>query len=311
MVKGYFHLSNEERTSKEMMSKLAQSILIFILAGFIAYLAYFSSHVLHIIPSFLVDPIYAIILLVGGFLITRIINAIISRTVDPTLGRTRGRGAKNFFEIIIAILVLVSIFAIFGFNITSWLIGAGFIGIVLGLAAQQVLGNIFAGVSLLASRPFEIGDRITLVTTSYGMTGSSYSHENMPNGFSGVVQDVGIFYTKLTLDDGIPVVLPNSAVIASLVMNHTRVQLRVVRIRMDLDKKIPFNDFKTQLTSLFQSKPNELIEPSSVHVDMVDVGLTTYQVAIWVWSKSRLEEPVKTILIQYALEVQVRFSNSP
>jgi small conductance mechanosensitive channel len=302
-------MNKEEHTSsREMMGKFAQSILIFILAGAIAYLAYFSSHFMHIIPTFLVDPIYAIILLAGGFLITRVINAIISKTIDPTLGRTRGRGAKNFFQLIIAILVLVSIFAIFGFNITSWLIGAGFIGIVLGLAAQQVLGNIFAGVSLLASRPFEIGDRITLVTTSYGMTGSSYSHENMPNGFSGVVQDVGIFYTKLTLDDGIPVVLPNSAVIASLVMNHTRVQLRTVRIRMDLDKKIRFDDFKSQISSLLQSKPNDLIEPSSVHVEMVDVGQTTYQVAIWAWSKSRLEEPVKTVLIQYALEVQARLS---
>ena len=132
----------------------------------------------------------------------------------------------------------------------------------------------------------------------------------MPNGFSGMVQDVGIFYTKLTLDDGIPVVLPNSAVIASLVMNHTRVQLRTVRIRMDLDKKIRFDDFKSQISSLIHSKPNDLIEPSSDHVEMVDVGQTTYQVAIWVWSKSRLEEPVKTILIQYALEVQARFSDS-
>ncbi len=291
-----------------MVRDFLQTLLIVIVSAVVAYFAYFYSKVYPVIPTAYVSPIYAIIVLVGGYLLTRIMNAIIARTVEPTLGRTRGRGAKNFFQIVAGILVLIAIFAVFGYNFTSWLVGAGFIGIVLGLAAQQVLGNIFAGVSLLASRPFEIGDRITLSPSSFGIISSSYAHEDRVNGFTGTIQDVGIFYTKMSLDEGTPVVLPNSVVIGSLVFNHSLVKRKTVRIRIDLDKRIKFSDFKSQLIALVQSKPNEIIDPSSLHVDLIDVSVSTYQVVVWVWANSVYEEPVKTVLIQYALEIRERLA---
>jgi Small-conductance mechanosensitive channel len=44
------------------------------------------------------------------------------------------------------------------------LAAGGFAGLVLGLASQDVLSNIFGGIMLLISRPYKIGDRITLST---------------------------------------------------------------------------------------------------------------------------------------------------
>ncbi len=165
------------------------------------------------IPLDYLEPIYAIIIIITVYVWIQIGTAIIEKVFEPTIGITRAHGLKNLFYVVAAIIIVVVISAVFNYNLSGILIGAGFAGIVLGLAAQQVLGNIFAGLSLLASRPFEIGDRITLVTASYSLMGETYSHEALLNGFTGTVTDVTIFFTKMDLDNGIPAVFPNSVVV--------------------------------------------------------------------------------------------------
>lgn len=96
-------------------------------------------------PQDYVLPLYVIIVLVGGYLAIRIVNGIIERVVEPTLGVTRARGVKNLFEFIAAIVLVIFVFTVLGVNLTAALIGAGFLGIVLGLAAQQVLGTSSQG----------------------------------------------------------------------------------------------------------------------------------------------------------------------
>src|SRR5207253_5017717 len=67
------------------------------------------------------------------------------------------------------------------------------------------------------------------------------------NGFTGIVQDVGIFLTHVLLDAGTPAVFPNSVIISSLIINHSRVIWRVVRVRIDLDKvKMNFSRFRSR-----------------------------------------------------------------
>ena len=70
----------------------------------------------------------------------------------------------------------MTVFSISGVNIGNALLGAGFIGIVLGLAAQTVIGNFFAGLMLFASRPFYIGDRVALIIWQYGKFPPKLSH---------------------------------------------------------------------------------------------------------------------------------------
>ena len=287
-----------------MRKSFVESILIIIAAFLIAYIVYYYSSVQKVIPTAFDLPVFAVITLVTGYLIIRIISAIIWRVATPELGVTRGEGVKNFFQIVAVIFLVAVVFGLFGFNLTNWLVGAGFLGIVLGLAAQQVLGNIFAGIAMLFARPFDIGDRITLITAGYGLIWPSYSHEALASGYTGIVKDIGIFYTRVTGDEGVPTVLPNSVVIGSLVFNHTRVVERSVRVRMDLDKNTDYKEFKNELLAAFELKHKETITPEKSNIEIVDVGLSTYQVVITVWSTSPFEEPVKTLIIQDAMDVQ-------
>jgi small conductance mechanosensitive channel len=280
-------------------------IVFAVAAGFVVSVLQFKGYM----PAEYALPIYAIIVLVAGYAWIMIVTEIIEKIVEPTLGVTRAHGIKNIFYVVAAIILIVVISAIFNFNLTGILVGAGFAGIVLGLAAQQVLGNIFGGLSLLASRPFDIGDRITIVTPSFGLLGESYSHEALLNGFTGVVTDITIFFTKMDLDSGTPAVLPNSVVVGSMAVNHSKISLRSVRVRMDLDKRVDFITFKRRF--LEEIKKFDDVDPEKSQVQTVDVGANTYQVVMIVWTRNRYEEPVKTVIIQNAIKIQTELTPPP
>ncbi|MDA4131115.1 MAG: mechanosensitive ion channel, partial [Thaumarchaeota archaeon] len=96
------------------------------------------------IPSEYLQPIYVLIIVITGYIWIRIITSILEKVVEPTLGVTKTHGIKNLFYIIASIIIIAIISSVYNLNLGGVLIGAGFAGIVLGLAAQQVLGNIFA-----------------------------------------------------------------------------------------------------------------------------------------------------------------------
>ena len=84
------------------------------------------------------------------------------------------------------------------------LLGGALTGVLVGIAAQQVLANFFAGIVLLVVRPFTIADEIVLKS---GPLGGEYE---------GIVTDMGLFYVKLQTKTG-PAALPNSGVLASAI----------------------------------------------------------------------------------------------
>ncbi len=88
---------------------------------------------------------------------------------------------------------------------TTWLASVGVVSVVLGLAAQNTLGNLVAGISLLLYRPFNLGDRLQ-VTAPSGLE-------------TGVVESLNLGYTVLRTSDNRRVVIPNSAMASQTSIN--------------------------------------------------------------------------------------------
>jgi small-conductance mechanosensitive channel len=89
-------------------------------------------------------------------------------------------------------------------NVGSLLLGGAVTGVVVGIAAQQSLGNVFAGVVLLLSRPFTVGDDIRL--RSGALAGE----------LNGRVTGMGLTYVALLTEEG-PMSVPNAQVLAAAV----------------------------------------------------------------------------------------------
>jgi len=111
-------------------------------------------------------------------------------------------------------LVLLTIW---GLQLGGLLVGAGFLGIVLGFAARQTLGSLIAGFVLMFSRPFTIGDWVEV------------------GDREGIVTDITIFNTRLENFDGEFVILPNDKVSNSAITNRSRKGLLRLRIDVGID----------------------------------------------------------------------------
>lgn len=99
------------------------------------------------------------------------------------------------------LVIIFSFFGVLGLSLTHLLVGAGLVGVVLGIAAQQSLGNIFAAVVLLFARPFVVGDTIQIRSGAIGT-------------LQVTVLGIGLTYVTVKTDDGI-LKVPNSIVLGS------------------------------------------------------------------------------------------------
>jgi len=84
------------------------------------------------------------------------------------------------------------------------LLGGALTGIIIGIAAQQSLGNIFAGIVLLLARPFNVGDDIRIRSGALG------------GELLGAVSGMGLTYVTLVTADG-PLSVPNSVLLAAAI----------------------------------------------------------------------------------------------
>jgi small-conductance mechanosensitive channel len=98
----------------------------------------------------------------------------------------------------------ISVCDLAGLELRQLLVGGAITGIILGLAAQPVLSNLFAGLVLLFARPYVPGQRVRVMSGAL----------NGPH--VGVIVSAGLLYTVLDTDSG-PLNIPNSSLLASAV----------------------------------------------------------------------------------------------
>lgn len=126
------------------------------------------------------------------------------QVLEPTVGS--GHASVVRYSILLgggaAILILA--LELFRAPVGQLVLGGAVTGILIGIAAQQSLANVFAGLVLLLSRPFSVGDSIRL--RSGALAGQ----------IEGRVTEIGITYVRLEAEDG-PLHLPNSQVLAAAV----------------------------------------------------------------------------------------------
>ena len=113
-----------------------------------------------------------------------------------------------------SLLVVVGLFTD---NVGSLLVGAGFLGIIVGMAARQTLGAVLAGFVLMFSRPFEVGDWVQIG-----------EHE-------GTVTEISIMSTRLRSFDGEVITIPNDTVRSGAMIDRSRRNRLRIEIEVGID----------------------------------------------------------------------------
>ncbi len=118
----------------------------------------------------------------------------------------------------IALTVVLALHVV-GFKPGTIAAGGAFTAVIFGLAAQQTLGNVIAGMVLLSARPFRVGERIRLQAGAVG--GSA----------EGVVSSLGLLYTTLARGED-RIMIPNNIVLAAAVVPLIEPDSVDVRVRL-------------------------------------------------------------------------------
>ena len=127
------------------------------------------------------------------------------RRTDPKLVETIVALVRKALRIFLMVMIgLFVIQNIFEQNITAWLAGLGIAGLAVSLAAQDPIKNIFGSFTVLAERPFVLGDRVIF------------------NHIDGTVEDIGFRSTRIRTVAGHLVTVPNMKFTDSIIENITR-----------------------------------------------------------------------------------------
>jgi small-conductance mechanosensitive channel len=143
----------------------------------------------------------AIVVVVAGTFALRHVSTALGRLLSRRSSLGAGATLRLVVEGIGYLVLVFALLGVLGVSLQQLLIGAGLAGVILGIAAQQSLGNIFASIVLLFARPFVVGEDIRIRSGVVGVLDVK-------------VLGIGLTYVTVRTDDGI-LKIPNSVILSS------------------------------------------------------------------------------------------------
>jgi small-conductance mechanosensitive channel len=146
--------------------------------------------------------ISAVVLVVFGVIAARRLGAGLGHLVTTRTIPAAGAAVRLVATGVSYLIIICAELGLLDVSIDHLLVGAGLAGVVLGIAAQQSLSNVFASVVLLLAKPFSVGERIRIRSGALGGI------------FDATVLGVSLTYVTVSTDDGI-LKIPNSVMLAT------------------------------------------------------------------------------------------------
>jgi small conductance mechanosensitive channel len=274
-----------------------------ILAGVLLYYGLVAYHLLPVSYALLVRLALTAALGVAAILLVqRILVQFLQRHVGPR----RGGLLFTTYRLAAYTLLVVALLVIAGVNSFALLAGGTFAGLVLGLAGQVALSNIIAGIVLLFVRPMSPGERVTVVSSSYGLLMPSYppkfySQDFLIPGYSGTVKELGLVYSSVVLDDGPEMRIPNSILIQAAVLSHD-VDDRWVRVKFEVPSSI---DPKAVLEGVAAALAHNswVVRPDLTRVFVNQANPTTFVISVDAKCRGSLEDPPRSSILMDVMAV--------
>ena len=202
--------------------------------------------------------------LLAGRLLSGAVRRVLDRAkkLDPTL-----RGfLQSAVRILLWVLTAIIVADALGLSTSSLVAVVSVIGLALSLSIQNVMGNVFSGITLLVTKPFEAGDYVDI------------------SGKVGTVKKVGLFYTVLDTFENMRVSVPNADVTAAAVINYSAEPVR----RLDMTFSASYDDdtdaVRAALLAAAAGEPKVLTDPAPMAA-IREFGPSAVSYALRVWCR--------------------------
>lgn len=202
--------------------------------------------------------------------------------------------ASSFLKITLHIILILLIGSNFGITTASVIAVVGSAGLTAGLALQGSLSNFAGGVLILLLKPFRVGDYIIEDT----------------NKNEGKVQEITIFYTKLTTLDNKVVVIPNGVLANSSMTNVTHQDERLIDIKVGISYEASIKQAKAVIENVLMSEQCRC-EDEEIKVFVHELGDSAVIIGCRLWVAAeqywevrwRLNEEIKEALDRNGIEI--------
>src|SRR5229473_5882289 len=213
---------------------------------------------------------------------TALVVALINRYIwDIYFEKRKQTPIPHFLREVVALIVfVVALLFVLSFvyhaerGLQSVVATSGVAAVILGLAGQNLLGGIIAGMSLQINRPYKVTDWLKV--------GDTY----------GEVMEINWRSTRLRTNDGIYLDIPNNEIVKSTIVNlHYPTEVHAMRIRVGVDYNVPPNRVKDSLIRA-ASTANGVLPNPPVKVFLVDFAehAVTYEIKFYMGNHARINE---------------------
>ncbi len=214
----------------------------------------------------LTNVISAVVIFVICLIVIKILSSVSEKMLSKSTkldGTLRGF-VQSAIKIVLWILAAIIVANALGINTSSLVALVSVVGLALSLSVQNILSNLFSGLTLLVTKPFAAGDFVEVA------------------GKTGIVKTVGLFYTQLDTLDNVAVSLPNSDVTASSVYNYTREPRRRVDMYFSAAYDEPTEKVKAAIMDAIQQDARILSDPAPfVRLFEYKGSAISYVVRVW------------------------------
>ena len=205
----------------------------------------------------------AVLIMVVGFFVARWICAAFERWLNKLHLEPPVRILmQRVLRLIILLLFMVMALQNLGFQLLPLVAGLGVAGAGVALALQGVLGNLAAGLTIIFTKPFRVGEYVSLI------------------GVEGRVESIELFSTKLTHPDMSRVVIPNRKIVGEVLHNYGTIRQLDITVGVAYDTDL--NAAMTIIHDLLKSNSRILKEPAPV-VGVTLLGDCSINICIRPW----------------------------
>jgi small conductance mechanosensitive channel len=266
-------MRTETKLDDYLVNMISGPLSAFIIAtGVVVALRYWDSRFPGTLPAWVVINfdgfnsalIILIVTTVAAFIIS---NIVVKRIKSITDGKPEQETAFHLVNRILVGLIyflggMAALSALFPWlwgSLTTLLFGAGFLGIILGLAAQKTIGNFLSGVNINITRPIRMEDAVVI------------------RGEYGVVEDITLRHTIIRTWDNRQMIIPNAVLDEEIIINYTlkdEKKLFPVVVSVPYDTNV--EQAKEIIVSAAKKHPNVLqeLEPIFQVLDFAEGAIT-------------------------------------
>ena len=209
--------------------------------------------------------LYSVLLFLACLLVMKVVMTLTDRAmtrlkVEPTVHKF----TRSCLKVLMWLVTVMVVAAYLGLPINSLVAILGIVGVALSLSLQGSLSNLAGGITVMATRPFAVGDYVEA------------------GGVSGTVAEIGLVYTKLKTVDNKVIFVPNGEISTEKIINYNSQDKRRVDLTFSVSYDADPEQAKAIMREVVGAHPKALFTPAPfVRTTALGESSVNYTLRVW------------------------------